>query len=39
MLHKVQKALLLETDVAETANECIMSVRKMGSVGLIAAYG
>jgi len=38
MFHKVQKALLLETDVAETANECIKSVRKMGSVGLISAY-
>ena len=38
MFHKVQKALLLETDVAETANECILSVRKMGSVGLISAY-
>ena len=36
--HKVQKALLLETDVSETANEMIMATRKMGSCGLIAAY-
>ncbi|KAI5452146.1 hypothetical protein NCC49_001084 [Naganishia albida] len=38
LLHKAQKALMLETDVPETANECIRSVRKMGRVGLIAAY-
>ena len=36
--HKVQKALLLETDVSETANEMIMATRKMGSCGLISAY-
>jgi threonine dehydrogenase-like Zn-dependent dehydrogenase len=29
---------MLETDVPETPNECIRSVRKMGRVGLIAAY-
>lgn len=39
MLHKIQKALMLETDVPETANECILSVRKMGSIGLISVYG
>lgn len=38
LLHKAQKALMLETDVPETPNECIRSVRKMGRVGLIAAY-
>jgi len=38
LLHKVEKALMLETDVSETANECIKSVRKMGSVGVISAY-
>ncbi|KAK9895857.1 GroES-like protein [Cystobasidium minutum MCA 4210] len=38
LLHKVQKALLLETDVPETANEMIMSTRKAGSCGVIAAY-
>jgi threonine dehydrogenase-like Zn-dependent dehydrogenase len=38
LLHKAQKALMLETDVPETANEMIVSVRKMGRVGLIAAY-
>ena len=34
----MQKALLLETDVSETANEMIMATRKMGSCGLISAY-
>lgn len=29
---------MLETDQAETINECIKSVRKRGRVGLIAAY-
>jgi len=38
LLHKIEKTLMLETDVSETANECIKSVRKMGSVGLISAY-
>lgn len=38
LLHKAQKALLLETDVPETLNEAIMSVKKMGRVGIIAAY-
>lgn len=38
LLHKAQKTLMLETDVPETANEMIVSVRKMGRVGLIAAY-
>jgi len=36
--HKIQKALMLETDVSETVNECIVSVRKQGRVGIIAAY-
>lgn len=35
--HKIQKTLMLETDVPETVNECIVSVKKMGSVGIIAA--
>ncbi|KAF8747660.1 GroES-like protein, partial [Rhizoctonia solani] len=38
LLHKVQKTLMLETDVSETANEMIKSVRKMGRCGVIAAY-
>ncbi|KAF8749667.1 GroES-like protein [Rhizoctonia solani] len=38
LLHKVQKTLMLETDVSETANEMIESVRKMGRCGVIAAY-
>ena len=37
LLHKAMKATMLETDVPETINECIMSVRKMGRVGLISA--
>jgi len=38
MLHKIQKTLMLETDVPETVNEMIVSVRKMGRCGIIAAY-
>ncbi|KAF5372230.1 hypothetical protein D9758_005003 [Tetrapyrgos nigripes] len=38
ILHKVQKAAMLETDHPETINEMIVSVRKMGRCGLIAAY-
>jgi len=38
MLHKVEKALMLETDVCETPNEMIVTVRKGGRVGVIAAY-
>ncbi|KAI5121819.1 hypothetical protein M0805_003255 [Coniferiporia weirii] len=36
--HKIQKALMLETDVPEIVNEMIMSVKKMGRCGIIAAY-
>lgn len=36
--HKVQKALMMETDVPETINEMLVSVRKMGRCGIIAAY-
>ncbi|KAG7091796.1 hypothetical protein E1B28_008199 [Marasmius oreades] len=38
LLHKAQKTFMLETDVPETINEMIVSVRKMGSCGIIAAY-
>ncbi|EIN14208.1 GroES-like protein [Punctularia strigosozonata HHB-11173 SS5] len=38
LMHKVQKALMLETDVPEIVNEMIVSVRKMGRCGIIAAY-
>ncbi|KAJ8596957.1 GroES-like protein [Rhizopogon salebrosus TDB-379] len=38
LLHKGMKMLMLETDVPETANEMITSVRKMGRCGIIAAY-
>jgi threonine dehydrogenase-like Zn-dependent dehydrogenase len=38
LLHKAQKTLMLETDVPETINEMLVSVRKMGKCGLIAAY-
>ncbi|TFK68936.1 GroES-like protein [Pluteus cervinus] len=37
-LHKVEKALMLETDVPETINEMIVAARKMGRCGIIAAY-
>ncbi|KAF6747523.1 R,R-butanediol dehydrogenase [Ephemerocybe angulata] len=36
--HKVQKFMMLETDVPETINEMLVSVRKMGRCGMIAAY-
>ncbi|KAJ7085620.1 GroES-like protein [Mycena crocata] len=38
LLHKVEKTLMLETDVSEIVNEMITSTRKMGSCGIIAAY-
>jgi len=38
MMHKVQKTLMLETDSPETINEMLVSVRKMGRCGIIAAY-
>ncbi|KDQ63632.1 hypothetical protein JAAARDRAFT_44421 [Jaapia argillacea MUCL 33604] len=38
MVHKIQKTLMLETDVPEIHNEMIMSVKKMGRCGIIAAY-
>jgi len=38
LAHKVQKTLMLETDVPDTLNEAIVAVKKMGSVGIIAAY-
>ncbi|KAF5365880.1 hypothetical protein D9757_011044 [Collybiopsis confluens] len=38
MMHKIQKTLMLETDVPETINEMIVSVRKGGRCGIIAAY-
>ncbi|XAO27185.1 hypothetical protein I312_106027 [Cryptococcus bacillisporus CA1280] len=38
ILHKVEKALMLETDVSETPNEMIWLVKKMGRVGLIGVY-
>jgi len=36
--HKVSKALSLETDASETLNETFLAVKKMGRVGIIAAY-
>ncbi|EIW86637.1 GroES-like protein [Coniophora puteana RWD-64-598 SS2] len=38
LLHRGMKTLMLETDVPEVVNEMIVSVRKMGRCGLIAAY-
>jgi threonine dehydrogenase-like Zn-dependent dehydrogenase len=38
LLHKVQKKTMLETDVPETINEMLLSVRKRGSCGLISDY-
>ena len=36
-MHKVQKAMMLETDVPEILNEMIVAVKKMGRIGIIAA--
>ena len=38
LLHKVEKALMLETDVSETPNEMIFLAKKFGRVGLIGVY-
>jgi len=38
MLHKVERAVGLETDTSELVNECIKSVRKYGRMVLIADY-
>ncbi|WVF67876.1 hypothetical protein IAT40_002637 [Kwoniella sp. CBS 6097] len=38
ILHKVEKALMLETDVSETPNEMIFLVKKFGRIGLIGVY-
>ncbi|EUC58590.1 alcohol dehydrogenase [Rhizoctonia solani AG-3 Rhs1AP] len=38
LLHKAQKAVMLETDVPETPNEMIKAVKKMGRCGVIADY-
>ena len=38
LLHKVEKALMLETDVSETPNEMIFLCKKFGRVGLIGVY-
>jgi len=38
MLHSVQRAVGLETDTSEIVNEQIRSVRKFGTVALIADY-
>jgi len=38
VLHKVQKTLMLETDVPETLNEMLLATKKGGRIGLIAVY-
>jgi len=38
MLHKVEKALMLETDVAEIVNEMVTAVKKLGRCGIISDY-
>ena len=38
VMHKISKALSLETDASETLNETFLAVKKMGRVGIIAAY-
>jgi len=36
--HKIQKTLMLETDVSETPNEMIFLAKKFGRIGLIGVY-
>ncbi|KAL0482648.1 hypothetical protein AKO1_014363 [Acrasis kona] len=38
LLHKVERAVGLETDQSEIVNECIKTVRKFGTIVLIADY-
>lgn len=38
MMHKVQRALMLETDTPEIITECCMAVRNYGHVSVIADY-
>lgn len=38
VIHKISKALSLETDASETLNETFLAVKKMGRVGIISAY-
>jgi len=38
VMHKISRALSLETDASETLNETFLAVKKMGRVGIIAAY-
>ncbi|EJD53755.1 GroES-like protein [Auricularia subglabra TFB-10046 SS5] len=38
MLHTVERAVGLETDTSEIANECLRAVKKFGNVGLVADY-
>lgn len=38
ILHKVEIALTLETDTSETINECILSVKKFGTIAITGVY-
>jgi len=38
LIHKAQKLMMLEPDVPETINEALLAVKKMGRIGIIAAY-
>jgi len=38
MLHKIQRALMLETDTPEILTECCMAARQYGKVSVIADY-
>jgi hypothetical protein len=35
LLHKVERAVGLETDTSEILNECIMAVKKFGTIRLV----
>ncbi|KAI8393872.1 chaperonin 10-like protein [Radiomyces spectabilis] len=38
IVHKVERAVGLETDASDIINECLRSVRKFGTIGIIADY-
>lgn len=38
MLHTIERAIGLETDTSEIANECLRAVKKFGHVSLVADY-
>lgn len=38
LIHKVEMALMMETDQCEVLNECLVAVKKGGRVSIVGAY-